>query len=208
MLPVEDAQADAAGVRAQDAGAEMAGNGRYGPNTVGAAQVNEHSYSHLQNEYGTIEPGENPARTVDVPRRTEPGNRVRRFTRTEMEASATPDAMIERFERGVENACVPASEVTEFSYPANRRMNRLVKEAKMRSLPKRDNLLSVSRCFRREPDGGRHTKAQNSRLAGSFSPVKRMNTSRGSEFYDITKIKKLPEANGEKILQLALRAMK
>ena len=97
------APADAAGVRAQDAGAELAGNGRYGPNTVGAAQVNEHSYSHLQNEYGTIEPGENPSRTVDVPRRTEPGNRVRRFTRTEMEASATPDALIEHFERGVEN---------------------------------------------------------------------------------------------------------
>ena len=33
------APADAAGVRAQDAGAELAGNGRYGPNTVGAAAV-------------------------------------------------------------------------------------------------------------------------------------------------------------------------
>lgn len=33
------APADAAGVRAQDAGAELAGNGRYGPNTVGATAI-------------------------------------------------------------------------------------------------------------------------------------------------------------------------
>lgn len=74
----------------------------YGPNTVGAAQMNERGYSHLQNEYGTIKPGENPARTVDVPKRTEKGNRVSQFTRTEMEAAATPDSLIEHFEKSVE----------------------------------------------------------------------------------------------------------
>ena len=42
----------------------------FGKNTVGAAQSNPHSYSHLQNEYGTIEEGENPTRIVDVPKKT------------------------------------------------------------------------------------------------------------------------------------------
>lgn len=71
--------------------------------SVGAAQSNFDPYTHMENEYGTIEPGENPARIVDVPVSTDGSDRVRRFARTAMEASATPDEMIPEFERNVAN---------------------------------------------------------------------------------------------------------
>ena len=71
--------------------------------SVGAAQSNFDPYTHMANEYGTIEPGENPARIVDVPISTDGSDRVRRFARTAMEASATPDEMIPEFERNVAN---------------------------------------------------------------------------------------------------------
>ena len=75
----------------------------YGQNTVGAAERNEHSFSALQNTYGTIEPGENPARVVDVPKSTNGKDKVRQFTRTAMEAKATPDELIPLFEQNVED---------------------------------------------------------------------------------------------------------
>ena len=71
--------------------------------SVGAAQSNFDPYTHMANEYGTIEPGENPARIVDVPVSTDGNDRVRRFARTAMEASATPDEMIPAFEQNVAN---------------------------------------------------------------------------------------------------------
>lgn len=71
--------------------------------SVGAAQSNFDPYTHMANEYGTIEPGENPARIVDVPISTDGNDRVRRFARTAMEASATPDEMIPEFEQNVAN---------------------------------------------------------------------------------------------------------
>lgn len=71
--------------------------------SVGAAQSNFDPYTHMANEYGTIEPGENPARIVDVPKSTDGSDRVRRFARTAMEASATPNEMIPEFERNVAN---------------------------------------------------------------------------------------------------------
>ena len=61
------------------------------PYSVGAAPSGFDPYSHMQNEYGTIEPGENPARMVDVPRSTDGEDRVRRWARTVMEAEVTPD---------------------------------------------------------------------------------------------------------------------
>lgn len=75
----------------------------YGQNTVGAAERNEHSFSALQNTYGTIEPGENPARVVDVPKSTNGKDKVRQFTRTAMEAKATTDELIPLFEQNVED---------------------------------------------------------------------------------------------------------
>lgn len=81
----------------------------FGKNTVGAAQTNPVSYEHLQNQFGTIPPGELPhAREADVPLQTAEGNRVRQFTRTMMEAPATPDELIGEFEKGVARG--------EFSY--------------------------------------------------------------------------------------------
>lgn len=75
----------------------------YGRNTVGAAERNEHSFSALQNTYGTIKPGENPARVVDVPKSTNGKDKVRQFTRTAMEAKVTSDELIPLFEQNVED---------------------------------------------------------------------------------------------------------
>lgn len=71
--------------------------------SVGAATMGFDPYSNMANQYGTIRPGENPARIVDVPISTDGSDRVRRFARTAMEASATPDEMIPEFERNVAN---------------------------------------------------------------------------------------------------------
>lgn len=73
----------------------------YGPNTVGAAQHDPTSYIGMQTEYGTIKPGENPVRVVDVPKSTNGQDKVSQFARTVMEAKATPDSMISDFEQEV-----------------------------------------------------------------------------------------------------------
>lgn len=70
--------------------------------STGAAPLGFDPYTHASNEYGAIPPGEIPARTVDVPVSMDGETKTSRFTRTEMEASATPDEMIPLFERGVE----------------------------------------------------------------------------------------------------------
>ena len=69
--------------------------------TTGAAPSGFDPYTHAANEYRTIQPGENPARIVDVPKSMDGEDRVRRFARTTMEAQATPDEMIPLFEEGV-----------------------------------------------------------------------------------------------------------
>lgn len=68
------------------------------PYSVGAAPGGFDPYSRMANEYGTIEPGENPARMVDVPLSTNGEDRVRRGVRTIMEAQITPDEAIQAFE--------------------------------------------------------------------------------------------------------------
>lgn len=69
--------------------------------SVGAAQSGFDPYSHLQNEYGTMEPGEKPARTVDLPKQTKDDNKVGQTPRTVMEAEATPESRIESIEQAV-----------------------------------------------------------------------------------------------------------
>lgn len=76
--------------------------------SVGAAKSGFDPYTKAANEYGTIEPGESPSRNVDVPRQMTDDTKVSRFTRTAMEAEATPDELIPLFEKGVSNG--------EFSY--------------------------------------------------------------------------------------------
>ena len=75
--------------------------GKFGGNTVGSAEANPNSYSHLQNQHGTIEPGENPSRVVDVPKKDADGNVVSLFARTGMESQHMPDELVEPFEQAV-----------------------------------------------------------------------------------------------------------
>ena len=93
----------------------------YGQNTVGAAERNEHSFSALQNTYGTIEPGENPARVVDVPKSTNGKDKVRQFTRTAMEAKVTSDELIPLFEQNVEDGDRKSTRLNS-SHPLSSRM--------------------------------------------------------------------------------------
>lgn len=62
--------------------------------SVGAAQSNFDPYTHMANEYGTIKPGENPARIVDVPKSTDGTDRVSASARTFMEAGVTTDEVV------------------------------------------------------------------------------------------------------------------
>lgn len=74
----------------------------FGSRSVGAAESNPGSYSAMQNHYGTIPPGEDPARVVDVPKSTDGKDKVSQYARTVMEAEATPDSMIPAHEKQVE----------------------------------------------------------------------------------------------------------
>lgn len=62
--------------------------------SVGAAKGGFDPYSRMVNEYGAIEPGENPARVVDVPQSTNGTDRVMEHARTVMEAGITSDEVI------------------------------------------------------------------------------------------------------------------
>lgn len=62
--------------------------------SVGAAQGGFDPYSKMVNDYGAIEPGENPARVVDVPQSTNGTDRVMEHARTVMEAGITSDEVI------------------------------------------------------------------------------------------------------------------
>lgn len=73
----------------------------YGQNTVGAAQVNPNSFSHLVNQNDAIEPGENPDRIVDVPKLDANGKPVSRFSRTAMESNNIPDTMVPEMENQI-----------------------------------------------------------------------------------------------------------
>lgn len=79
---------------------EQAGEGggplySQGPeSSVGAARSGFDPYTGLINRYGAIEPGENPARVVDAPKKTAPNNKVALSARTVMEAAVTPEAML------------------------------------------------------------------------------------------------------------------
>lgn len=69
--------------------------------SLGSARAGFDPYSQAMNRYGTIEPGENPARIVDVPQSMTGTDRVRKTARTFMEAEATSDELVEAFQEGV-----------------------------------------------------------------------------------------------------------
>lgn len=69
--------------------------------SVGAAQGGFDPYSKMVNDYGAIEPGMNPARTIDVPQSTNGTDRVSNVARTIMESGVTPDNLIPALENHV-----------------------------------------------------------------------------------------------------------
>lgn len=78
-------------------------------------------YQQMVDEYGSFPEGEPPReRDVQVPRSTNGKDRVSRFTRTEMEAKATPDELIKDFEDGVANGV--------FSYQPSKQRDKLEKQ--------------------------------------------------------------------------------
>lgn len=76
--------------------------------SLGSARAGFDPYSQAMNRYGTIEPGENPARIVDVPKSMTGSDRVRKFARTAMEAGVTSDKTVELLQKAVVDG--------EFSY--------------------------------------------------------------------------------------------
>lgn len=77
------------------------------PNSVGAAAHDPGSYSALLNEYGALPEGENPARTIDVPAKTSPNEKVTLAARTLMEADV-PDSFVQELQDSITRG--------EFSY--------------------------------------------------------------------------------------------
>ena len=73
------------------------------PNSVGAAAAGFSPYTRAAIEYGTIPPGENAARVVDVPSQISETQRTGRTARTIMEAQATPESRIQALENAVMN---------------------------------------------------------------------------------------------------------
>ena len=65
-----------------------------GEASVGAARSGFDPYSDAAIEYGTIEPGENPARVVDVPKSMDGQTKVSKLVRTAEETAATAETAI------------------------------------------------------------------------------------------------------------------
>lgn len=66
-------------------------------------------YADLIEQYGSIKPGENPARDIKVPRRTSKDEKVSQSIRTMLESAITTEEMIPTIQKLVEDG--------EFSYP-------------------------------------------------------------------------------------------
>lgn len=91
------------------------------PNQSREPQESNTRYQQMVDEYGSFPEGEPPReRDVQVPRSTNGKDRVSRFTRTEMEAKATPDELIKDFEDGVANG--------DFSYQPSKQRDKLEKQ--------------------------------------------------------------------------------
>lgn len=82
-------------------------------NSVGAANSGFDPYSQAANTYGAIEPGENPARVVDVPKSMDGETNVMQTVRTIMEADVTPDAAIPVLENEIVKGSFSAMPITD-----------------------------------------------------------------------------------------------
>lgn len=67
----------------------------------------------LLQEYGAIEPGENPFRSVQVPKQTGEGKNVSKTVRTILEAEATPEAIIPNVEELVADGALSFESYTD-----------------------------------------------------------------------------------------------
>ena len=70
---------------------------------MGAASLGFDPYSQMMNKYGTLDPGETPARIIDVPKSTDGTDRVSRFAQNAMEAEVTTEPTIKRMEKMIVN---------------------------------------------------------------------------------------------------------
>lgn len=80
--------------------------------SVGAARSGFDQYSHAAIEYGTIEPGENPARVVDVPKSMDGKTKVSKLVRTAEEAGATAETAIPLIEEATTDGLFSYDRVT------------------------------------------------------------------------------------------------
>lgn len=80
--------------------------------SVGAARSGFDQYSHAAIEYGTIEPGENPARVVDVPKSMDGQTMVSKLVRTAEEAGATAETAIPLIEEATTDGLFSYDRVT------------------------------------------------------------------------------------------------
>lgn len=80
--------------------------------SVGAARKGFDPYSGAAIEYGTIEPGENPARVVDVPKSMDGQTMVSKLVRTAEEAGATAETAIPLIEEATTDGLFSYDRVT------------------------------------------------------------------------------------------------
>lgn len=64
-------------------------------------EVTRKYMKEAREKYGTIEPGENPAREVKLPKKSAPGQKVSQTIRTALEAGVTPDVLVPKIAEGV-----------------------------------------------------------------------------------------------------------
>lgn len=80
--------------------------------SAGAAKSGFDPYTHAANTYGTIEPGENPARVVDVPKSMDGQTMVSKLVRTAEEAGATAETAIPLIEEATTDGLFSYDPVT------------------------------------------------------------------------------------------------
>ena len=87
----------------QAAATDVSTPGRYGPNTVGAAESRGRmSTEQLVEQYGALRPGEDPrGREVELPKET-PEGKTSRFVQNAAESSAVDDEMVRQLKKEVE----------------------------------------------------------------------------------------------------------
>ena len=68
-----------------------------------AAKTRKSTKDDMVKQFGKIEPGEIPVRESNVPKRTEPGNKVSKTVRTAVEAGVTPDALVPEIDEAIVN---------------------------------------------------------------------------------------------------------